>query len=72
MLYLDYAWRIIIGLGCVPAIATIYLRCAAWPAQRHNFRVARYRHIMHLDHRAGWAGLLRSAHGHEETRHGGA
>jgi len=27
VLYLDYAWRIIIGLGCVPAIATIYLRC---------------------------------------------
>ena len=26
ILYLDYAWRIIIGLGCVPAIATIYLR----------------------------------------------
>ncbi len=26
VLYLDYAWRIIIGLGCGPAIATIYLR----------------------------------------------
>ena len=27
ILYLDFAWRIILGLGCLPAIATIYLRC---------------------------------------------
>lgn len=26
ILYLDYCWRIIIGFGCVPAVATIYLR----------------------------------------------
>lgn len=26
ILYLDYCWRIIIGFGCIPAIATIYLR----------------------------------------------
>lgn len=26
ILYLDYVWRIIIGLGCVPAVLTIYLR----------------------------------------------
>ena len=26
ILYLDYCWRIIIGMGCVPAVATIYLR----------------------------------------------
>ena len=24
--YLDNVWRVVIGLGCVPAIATIYLR----------------------------------------------
>ena len=26
ILYLDYCWRIIIGFGCLPAVATIYLR----------------------------------------------
>ncbi|KAK9804692.1 hypothetical protein WJX72_000158 [[Myrmecia] bisecta] len=26
VLYLDYVWRIIVGLGCVPAVLTIYLR----------------------------------------------
>ena len=29
ILYLDYCWRIIIGFGCFPAIATIYLRCVS-------------------------------------------
>ena len=28
ILYLDFCWRIVIGLGCLPAIATIYLRYA--------------------------------------------
>ena len=36
VLYLDYAWRIIIGLGIVPAIATIYLRCHCMDCTRHG------------------------------------
>jgi hypothetical protein len=26
IVYLDYTWRISIGLGAIPAVATIYLR----------------------------------------------
>ncbi|KAK9804876.1 hypothetical protein WJX72_009922 [[Myrmecia] bisecta] len=26
VLYLDYVWRIVLGMGCVPAVLTIYLR----------------------------------------------
>ncbi|DBA90754.1 TPA: Proton phosphate symporter [Trebouxia sp. C0004] len=41
ILYLDYVWRIIIGLGCVPAVATIYLRAKLPETPRFTVDVAK-------------------------------
>jgi PHS family inorganic phosphate transporter-like MFS transporter len=39
--YLDYVWRIIIGLGCVPAVLTIYLRSKLPETPRYVAEVER-------------------------------
>jgi hypothetical protein len=36
---LDYVWRLCIGLGTIPAVATVYLRCTMPESPRYNLNV---------------------------------
>ncbi|KAJ1882129.1 hypothetical protein LPJ57_001157 [Coemansia sp. RSA 486] len=40
-LYLDYVWRIIIGIGCIPGLATLYWRLTMEDSKRFQFETAK-------------------------------
>ncbi|KAJ2072969.1 hypothetical protein IW146_006633 [Coemansia sp. RSA 922] len=41
VLYLDYVWRIIIGIGCVPGVATLYWRLTMEDSKRFQLETAK-------------------------------
>ena len=46
--YLDYVWRIIIGFGALPAVATIYLRSTLPETPRYTTDVSTTNTLSHL------------------------
>ncbi|KAJ2724768.1 hypothetical protein GGI07_001729 [Coemansia sp. Benny D115] len=41
VLYLDYVWRIIIGIGCIPGVATLYWRLTMEDSKRFQLETAK-------------------------------
>ncbi|KAJ2156454.1 hypothetical protein GGF46_005175 [Coemansia sp. RSA 552] len=41
VLYLDYVWRLVIGLGCIPGVATLYWRLTMEDSKRFQLETAK-------------------------------